>query len=160
MEKAIARITRLTGKRPVGYRAPSWAFSQWTMRLIRSEGFLYDSSLQSAEVPYEILQRGERTGVVELPIDWTLTETVYLGAQGHMPSPDLLFANYREEFDVAYGEGTTFLLTLHPYLGGHCSPMQHLDALLTYMQSKPGVWFTTCAGLARYAREQGVGAVK
>ena len=156
LDKAIARITLLTGKKPAGYRAPSWAFSEWTMGLIRKKGFLYDSSLQSAEIPYLILQKGEPTDVVEIPIDWTLTETPYLGAQGHMPSPDLLFANYREEFDVAYREGTTFVLTLHPYLGGHRSPMQHLDELLTYMQSKPGVWFTTCEGLAHYAREHGL----
>lgn len=152
LDKAIARIQSLTGKPPVGYRAPSWAFSTWTMDLIRKKAFLYDSSLQSAEIPYKILQKGNDTGVIELPIDWTLTETVYLGAQGHMPSPDLLFANYKEEFDAAYKEGTTFILTLHPYLGGHRSPMQHLDDLITYMQSKPGVWFTTCEGLARYAQ--------
>jgi peptidoglycan/xylan/chitin deacetylase (PgdA/CDA1 family) len=153
LDKAIARIKSLTGKQPVGYRAPSWAFSQWTMDLIRKKGFLYDSSLQASETPYEILQKGENTHVIELPIDWTLTETVYLGAQGHMPSSDLLFANYKQEFDGAYKEGTTFILTLHPYLGGHRAPMQHLDALLTYMQSKPGVWFTTCEGLANYAKE-------
>ena len=154
LDKAIARIASLTGKKPVGYRAPSWAFSAWTMDLVKKKGFLYDSSLQSAEVPYEILQHGTASGVLELPIDWTLTESVYLGAEGHMPSPDLLFANYREEFDVAYKEGTTFILTLHPYLGGHRSPMEHLDALITYMQSKPGVWFTTCEGLARYVNQQ------
>jgi len=155
LDKAIARITSLTGKKPVGYRAPSWAFSPYTMGLIEKKGFLYDSSLQSSEVPYEILAKGRDTHVVELPIDWTLTETVYLGAQGHMPSPDLLFQNYKEEFDGAYKEGTTFILTLHPYLGGHRSPMQHLDDLITYMQSKPGVWFTTCAQLAQYAKQSG-----
>ena len=153
LDKAIARISELTHKKPVGYRAPSWAFSSYTMDLIRKKGFLYDSSLQSSEVPYEILAKGRDTGIVELPIDWTLTETVYLGAQGHMPSPDLLFQAYKEEFDGAYKEGTTFILTLHPYLGGHRSPMQHLDDLITYMQSKPGVWFTTCEQLAQYSRE-------
>ncbi|MEO6805822.1 MAG: polysaccharide deacetylase family protein [Edaphobacter sp.] len=153
LDKAIARISSLTGKKPAGYRAPSWAFSPYTMALIQKKGFLYDSSLQSSEVPYKILAKGQDTGVVELPIDWTLTETVYLGAQGHMPSPDLLFQLYKEEFDGAYKEGTTFILTLHPYLGGHRAPMQHLDDLLTYMQSKPGVWFTTGTKLAEYARQ-------
>jgi peptidoglycan/xylan/chitin deacetylase (PgdA/CDA1 family) len=153
LDKAIARISSLTGKKPAGYRAPSWAFSPYTMGLIQKKGFLYDSSLQSSEVPYKILAKGHDTGVVELPIDWTLTETVYLGAQGHMPSPDLLFQLYKEEFDGAYKEGTTFILTLHPYLGGHRAPMQHLDDLLTYMQSKPGVWFTTGTKLAEYAKQ-------
>jgi len=32
--------------------------------------------------------------------------------------------------------------------------MQHLDDLITYMQSKPGVWFTTCGELAQYVRQQ------
>jgi len=153
LDKAIARISSLTGKKPAGYRAPSWAFSSHTMDLIRKKGFLYDSSLGSAEVPYAILAHGQDTGVVELPIDWTLTETPYLGAQGHMASPDLLFQLYRQEFDGAYKEGTVFILTLHPYLGGHRAPMQHLDDLIAYMQSKPGVWFTTGSELAKLARQ-------
>ncbi len=151
LDKAITRIQSLTGKKPAGYRAPSWAFSSWTMDLIRKKGFVYDSSLQSSEIPYRILAHGEDTGVVELPIDWTLTETPYLGAEGHMPSPDLLFQLYKQEFDGAYKEGTTFILTLHPYLSGHRAPMQHLDDLITYMQSKPGVWFATCSQVAEYA---------
>jgi peptidoglycan/xylan/chitin deacetylase (PgdA/CDA1 family) len=153
LDKAIARISSLTGKKPAGYRAPSWAFSSYTMDLIRKKGFVYDSSLQSSEVPYRILAKGVDTGVVELPIDWTLTETPYLGAQGHMPSPDLLFQLYKQEFDGAYKEGTVFVLTLHPYLSGHRAPMQHLDDLITYMQSKPGVWFTTGEELAQYAKQ-------
>jgi peptidoglycan/xylan/chitin deacetylase (PgdA/CDA1 family) len=150
LDKAIARIQSLTGKKPAGYRAPSWAFSTHTMDLIRKKGFVYDSSLQAAEVPYTILAHGQDTGVIELPIDWTLTETPFLGAQGHMPSPDLLFQFYKQEFDGAYKEGTTFILTLHPFLSGHRAPMQHLDELITYMQSKPGVWFTTGEELVQY----------
>jgi peptidoglycan/xylan/chitin deacetylase (PgdA/CDA1 family) len=153
LDKAIARIQSLTGKKPAGYRAPSWAFSPWTMELIRKKGFVYDSSLQASETPYRIYAKGEDTGVLELPIDWTLTETPYLGAEGHMPSPDLLFELYKQEFDGAYKEGTTFILTLHPYLSGHRAPMQHLDDLITYMQSKPGVWFATCSQVAAYASQ-------
>jgi peptidoglycan/xylan/chitin deacetylase (PgdA/CDA1 family) len=153
LDKAIARISSLTGKKPAGYRAPSWAFSSHTMDLIRKKGFVYDSSLQNSEMPYRIFANGQDTGVVELPIDWTLTETPYLGAEGHMPSPDLLFELYKQEFDGAYKEGTTFVLTLHPYLSGHRAPMQHLDGLISYMQSKPGVWFATCGKLAEYAKQ-------
>jgi peptidoglycan/xylan/chitin deacetylase (PgdA/CDA1 family) len=153
LDKAIARISSLAGKKPAGYRAPSWAFSPWTMDLIRKKGFVYDSSLQNTEIPYKIFANGKDTGVIELPIDWTLTETPYLGAEGHMPSPDLLFELYKQEFDGAYKEGTTFILTLHPYLSGHRAPMQHLDDFITYMQSKPGVWFTTGSELAEYVKQ-------
>jgi peptidoglycan/xylan/chitin deacetylase (PgdA/CDA1 family) len=152
LDRAIAYLTKATGRRPVGYRAPSWAFSGVTLDLIRKKGFLYDSSLQSLDEPYEIRSRGDDTGLVELAIDWTLTETPYLGQNGHMPSPELLYQLYKGEFDGAYKEGTTFILTLHPYLSGHRAPMEHLDSFVGYMKSKPGVWFATCAQVADYVK--------
>ena len=152
LDRAIAYLTKATGRRPVGYRAPSWAFSGVTLDLIRKKGFLYDSSLQSLDEPYEIRSRGEDTGLVELAIDWTLTETPYLGQNGHMPSPELLYQLYKGEFDGAYKEGTTFILTLHPYLSGHRAPMEKLNSFVGYMKSKPGVWFATCAQVAQYVK--------
>jgi peptidoglycan/xylan/chitin deacetylase (PgdA/CDA1 family) len=129
LDKAIEYLTAAAGKRPVGYRAPSWAFSGVTLDLIRKKGFLYDSSLQALDEPYEIRSRGEDTGLVELAIDWTLTETPYLGQNGHMPSPELLYQLYKDEFDGAYREGTMFVLTL------------------------PSVWFATCEQAAHYVKD-------
>lgn len=154
LDQAIDYLTKATGKRPVGYRAPSWAFSPYTLDLIRKKGFLYDSSLQALDEPYEIMSNGKATGITELAIDWTLTETPYLGRDGHMPSPELLYQLYRGEFDGAYEEGTLFVLTLHPYLSGHRAPMQHLDRFVAYMKSKPGVWFATGEQIARYVTSQ------
>lgn len=153
LDQAIEYLTKATGKRPAGYRAPSWAFSSATLDLIVKKRFLYDSSLQALDEPYEIVSRGTSTGLVELAIDWTLTETPYLGQNGRMPSPTLLYQLYKEEFDGAYNEGTLFVLTLHPYLSGHRAPMQHLDAFVAYMKSKPGVWFATAEQIARYVKD-------
>jgi peptidoglycan-N-acetylglucosamine deacetylase len=153
LDQAIEYLTKATGKRPVGYRAPSWAFSPSTLDLIQKKGFLYDSSLQALDEPYEIVSRGKNTGIIELAIDWTLTETPYLGQNGHMPSPALLYQLYKEEFDGAYEERTLFVLTLHPYLSGHRAPMQHLDQFVAYMKSKPGVWFATGAQVAKYLKD-------
>jgi peptidoglycan/xylan/chitin deacetylase (PgdA/CDA1 family) len=152
LDQAIEYLTRATGKRPVGYRAPSWAFSPVTLDLIQKKGFLYDSSLQALDEPYEIVSRGKPTGIVELAIDWTLTETPYLGQNGRMPSPTLLYQLYKEEFDGAYAEGTLFVLTLHPFLTGHRAPMRHLDEFVAYMKSKPGVWFATGSQIAQYVK--------
>ena len=69
-----------------------------------------------------------------------------------MPSPEALFGLYRDEFDGAYALGTTFVLTLHPYLSGHRAPMRHLDEFVAYMKSKPGVWFATGAQIAEYVK--------
>jgi len=159
LDRAIEYLTKVTGKRPVGYRAPSWAFSAVTLDLIIKKRFLYDSSLQALDEPYEIASDGTNTGVVELAIDWTLTETPYLGQNGRMPSPTLLYQLYREEFDGAYNEGTMFILTLHPFLSGHRAPMQHLEDFVAYMQSKPGVWFATCEQIARYVKDAAGSAV-
>jgi peptidoglycan/xylan/chitin deacetylase (PgdA/CDA1 family) len=152
LDQAIEYLTKVTGKRPVGYRAPAWAFSQHTVSLLRKKGFLYDSSLMAMDEPYELVSNGEPTGMVELAIDWTLTETPYLGRGGTMPLPEHLFQLYREEFDGAYQEGTLFVLTLHPQVIGHRSPMHHLDQLIAYMKSKPGVWFATAEEIARYVK--------
>jgi peptidoglycan/xylan/chitin deacetylase (PgdA/CDA1 family) len=154
LDQAIDYLTKATGKKPAGYRAPSWAFSTSTLDLILKKGFLYDSSLQALDEPYEVMSRGKNTGLVELAIDWTLTETPFLGQNGRMPSPELLYQLYRDEFDGAYAEGTLFVLTLHPYLSGHRAPMTHLDKFVAYMKSKPGVWFATGTQIAQYVKTQ------
>src|SRR5262245_16247186 len=152
LDQAIAYLTKATGKRPAGYRAPSWAFSNATLDLIVKKAFLYDSSLQALDEPYEIVSRGKNNGLTELAIDWTLTETPFLGQNGRLASPALLYQLYRDEFDGAYSEGTMFILTLHPYLSGHRAPMKHLAEFVRYMKSKPGVWFATCEQIAKYVQ--------
>lgn len=154
LNRAIDYLTNASGKRPVGYRAPAWAFSQHTIGLLRRAGFLYDSSLQAMDEPYELISNGEQTGIIELAIDWTLTETPYLGRGGTMPSPELLYQLYKDEFDGAYEQRTMFVLTLHPHVTGHRAPMRHLDQFISYMKSKPGVWFATCEQIARYVKPQ------
>jgi peptidoglycan/xylan/chitin deacetylase (PgdA/CDA1 family) len=155
LNRAINYLTEATGKRPVGYRAPAWAFSRHTVGLLQRSGFLYDSSLQAMDEPYELVSNGEPTGIVELAIDWTLTETPYLGRGGTMPSPELLYQLYKEEFDGAYEQRTMFVLTLHPHVSGHRAPLHHLDQLIAYMKSKPGVWFATGEQIARYVKQSG-----
>lgn len=153
LNQAIDDLANATGKRPVGYRAPAWAFSSHTIGLIKKAGFLYDSSLSAMDEPYELVSNGQPTGLIELAIDWTLTETPYLGRGGTLPSPELLFNVYKEEFDGAYEQRTMFVLTLHPHVSGHRAPLHHLDELIAYMKSKPGVWFATGEQIARYLTE-------
>jgi len=155
LNQAIDYLTKASGKRPVGYRAPGWAFSQYTIATLRRAGFLYDSSLSAMDEPYELMSNDEDTGIVELAIDWTLTETPYLGRGGTMPSPSQLFQLYRQEFDGAYEQRTMFVLTLHPHVSGHRAPLHELDQLITYMKSKPGVWFATGEQIARYVKDAG-----
>ena len=156
--QSIEYITRAIGKRPVGYRAPSWAFSRYTMKHIKEAGFLYDSSLMASDDAYEILLNKEPTGIVELPVEWILDDHPYFGskANGALPSPELALQTFQSEFDVAYEERGLYILTMHPHLIGHRSRIVILDRLITHMKSKPGVWFGTHEQVAAYIKAAGV----
>ncbi len=157
LKRAIDYLTKATGKKPAGYRAPAWAFSPYTLDTLLRAGFLYDSSLMAMDQPYEIMSNGKDTGLMELPVTWILDDYPYYGenADGSMPHPEDVFDVYKAEFDGAYEEGTLFLLTMHPHISGHRSRIVQVDKLITYMKSKPGVWFATEEDVAKYLKEQG-----
>ena len=74
LRQAVDEIMQITGQSPVGYRAPSWNHSPNTLQIVRDMGFLYESSLMHDDRPYELLQDGEATGMVELPVEWILDD--------------------------------------------------------------------------------------
>jgi peptidoglycan/xylan/chitin deacetylase (PgdA/CDA1 family) len=155
LNQSLETLTEMAGKRPVGYRAPSWKFSGWTMGQVKAAGFLYDSSLMASDDPYELLLDGQPTGIVELPIERILDDFPYFGgnADGSNPSLGDVYEVFQSEFDVAYEEGGLYLLTMHPHLIGHRSRAAMLERLVAYMKGKPGVWFATHEQIARYVKE-------
>src|SRR5262245_6739394 len=157
LEQSIAYLTKASGKRPVGVRAPSSGFSPQTFDLIRTAGFLYDSSLLGADEPYEIVSNGQPSGVIELPISEVDNDYVYYGetANGSLPSPDAVFQIYRAEFDLAFEERTMFILTQHPHVGGRRSRIVQLDRLISHIKSKGEVWFATMEQVANYVKQTG-----
>jgi peptidoglycan/xylan/chitin deacetylase (PgdA/CDA1 family) len=157
LNQAIDHMTKAIGKRPVGYRAPSWQFSQWTPGQIKAAGFLYDSSLMASDDAYEILIDGQASGVVELPIERILDDFPYFGGNtdGSNPAPSAPLEVFQSEFDVAYEEGGLYVLTMHPHITGHRSRVAMLDKLIQHMKSKPGVWFATHEQVAKYVKGTG-----
>ena len=155
LRQALDAIEEITGERPVGYRAPSWNHSPNTLRIIRELGFLYESSLMADDRPYELMQDGEATGVVELPVEWILDDAPLFNPRGdsYMNPRDVMQV-WIDEFDKAWEEGTMFLLTMHPHVSGHRSRIVALEGLIDHMQAKGGVWFATHEDAARYVREQ------
>lgn len=156
MQQAIATLTAASGRRPVGIRTPSWDASPHTLALVAELGLLYDSSFMADDRPYELLLRGEPTGIVELPVEWILDDYPYFGMsrtqpiRPHMPPSDVLEI-WRAEFDGAHAEGTLLVLTMHPHIIGHRSRMAMLEALVEHMRARPGVWFATHEQVARAA---------
>jgi len=155
LERSLEFWTETLGYKPVGFRAPFWGFSPYTLDLLRKAGFEYDSSAMAMDEPYEIVSNGEPTGLVELPVSWHLDDAPYYAMpRGSLPSATLAFEVYRDEFDRAYEEGSLFMLTMHPMISGQRSRIMHLDRLISYMISRGDVWFATARDIAGYVRQQ------
>ena len=150
-------LEKLSGQRPVGIRTPSWDFSPHTLTITKEMGLLYDSSLMADVDCYELLLNGERTGVVELPVEWIRDDAVYFNmnrfaALRPYTPPEGVFDIFRREFDVAYREGGIFQLTMHPHISGYRSRLWILEELIHHIKGYSGVWFATHADIARYAK--------
>lgn len=155
LTKAVAELTALTGQKPTGYRAPSWNFSPNTLTILRDMGFRYESSLMADDAPYELLQRGQPTGLVELPVQWILDDAPLFDPRGERyMNPRDVARVWMDEFDKAYEEGTMFVLTLHPHVSGHRSRIIALELLIAHIQATGAgkVWWATHAEAAEYVR--------
>ncbi|MBT3361867.1 MAG: polysaccharide deacetylase [Rhodospirillales bacterium] len=156
--RAADVLAEIVGKRPVGIRTPSWEFSPVTLKISRELGLLYDSSLMADDDPYEILDEGEPTGIVELPVEWIRDDAVYFNmnrfsALRPYTPPTAVFDIFKREFDGAYEEGGLFLLTNHPHEIGHRSRLWIVEELIRHIQGHEGVWFATHEEIARYCLE-------
>jgi peptidoglycan/xylan/chitin deacetylase (PgdA/CDA1 family) len=153
--RAADVLEEVSGSRPVGIRTPSWDFSPHTLAISREMGLLYDSSLMADDEPYELLEDGEATGMVELPVEWIRDDYVYFGmdrmsgVRPHM-APSAVLEIYEQEFEGAYDEGGLFLLTMHPHVSGHHSRIRMVDEFITKLRARDDVWFATHAEVAQY----------
>lgn len=159
MMRAADTLERVSGQRPVGMRTPSWDYSPATLSIAREMGLLYDSSLFSDDDPYEILQDGQPTGMVELPVEWIRDDAVYFmmnrfGAQRPYTPPADVLDIFLREFEGAYAEGGMFLLTMHPHVTGYRSRIFILEQLLERIVAKDDCWIATHAQIAVYCAEQ------
>jgi peptidoglycan/xylan/chitin deacetylase (PgdA/CDA1 family) len=157
MKKSYETLKTATGKAPTGIRTPSWDFSQSTLKLILELGLVYDSSLMADDRPYELIEDGKPTGVVELPVEWLLDDYPYFGfsryssVRPHIKPMDV-FEIWAAEFEMAYEEGTIFVLTMHPKYIGHRSRMAMLEELIKHIKKHEDVWFATHEDIALYAK--------
>jgi peptidoglycan/xylan/chitin deacetylase (PgdA/CDA1 family) len=162
--RASDTLEKLSGRRPVGMRTASWDFSPYTLKIIREMGLLYDSSLMADDEPYELLDEGAPTGIVELPVEWIRDDAIYFNMDrmaGLRPytGPETVLNIFQRELDLAHEEGGLYVLTMHPHHIGHRSRIFILDEIIRHAKSLPGVWFATHEEIARWcATEAGLPA--
>jgi peptidoglycan/xylan/chitin deacetylase (PgdA/CDA1 family) len=155
LDKSLEVMQRLVGKRPVGYRSPSWQLSTDTPDLLVSRDFLYDSSLMGYDYPYS-LQTASRL-LTELPVQWLLDDAPQFryvaigGPPNTIADTEHVFRLWMDEFDGMYALGGGLLmLTMHPWITGRASRIMMLKRMIQYMRGHSGIWFATCADVASY----------
>ncbi len=151
-EAALRRTHQLLGAMgppPVGYRAPSWELSPYTLELLAKNGFSYSSNLMDDIVPY----RHPGSRLIELPVHWTLDDAAHFAFDlehwdKKMAAPSEVREIWEEEFEGFLDLGGAFILTLHPQIIGRPHRLKLLENFVQHVRSHEGVWIATCAELA------------
>jgi peptidoglycan-N-acetylglucosamine deacetylase len=157
LERGIEAIVKASGRRPRGFRAPSYSFSRHTLELLFDAGFAYDSSLKGDDIPY-LLTDGART-LVELPTDLSLddwTQYVCLKDFGYMlpiASPERASEVFRAEFNAAWKYGGLWIAVWHPFVSGRMSRADAIAELIEHMQRRGGVWFAPLEAISDHVRQ-------
>ena len=152
----IEALVRLTGKRPTGFRAPAFAFSQNTLELLQAEGFAYDASLMGGDVPYLI--GNDRGDLVELPSDFVLDDWMQYVCLSDfnytlpIASPQRAMEVFRAEFDAAWKHGGLWISVWHPFVSARLSRAEAMVELIEHMHEKGGVWFAPLEEIAAHVR--------
>jgi peptidoglycan/xylan/chitin deacetylase (PgdA/CDA1 family) len=165
--RGIEAIEALTGRRPEGYRSPSWDLSEHTLDLLLELDFEWDSSGMAREFePYHLRRDavredgtyavGEETDLVTLPVSWHRDDYPPLAFSPGRAAADeaATFEQWRRQFDWMYDtvDGGVYVLTMHPQVMGQSSRVARLEAFVEHVAGKPGVEFATCGAVAADAR--------
>jgi len=159
IDRGLQALEEVAGVRPVGYRAPMWDLS-WDMpELLAERGFLYDSSLMDADVPYELSTTpGSAQSIVEIPIQWALDDWeqyCYLpdiSGSGVIATPAQARELWTSEFEGLHNDGACWVLTNHPFLSGRPGRALALGELMAEVVATPGVWVASLEEIAQHTR--------
>ncbi|MDQ1608934.1 MAG: peptidoglycan-N-acetylglucosamine deacetylase [Microbacteriaceae bacterium] len=173
LEKSLELAQRFTGKRPTGYVAPWWEFSDNTAQLLIDAGIEYDHSLMHNDfLPYYVptgakwtpidydapaadwmkpMNRGEPTSLVEIPANWYLDDLppmmfVKKSPNSHgFVNPRDIEQLWRDQFDWVYREMdyAAFTIAIHPDVSGRPQVLLLLERLIEYINGHAGVTWKT-----------------
>lgn len=151
-------LSDLLGKPVLGWRSPSGRKSDQTMHVLKSLGYIYDSSDKDYDLPYRIRFGGAKDDfLIELPNNtYSLDDFAFY--KFSIAPPSEVLAHWKSEFDAVYRTERYFVLTVHPRSGwGSGTPgrTQVLDAMIAYMKSHEGVRFFSSTQFARWCLAQG-----
>jgi len=172
--KGIESIEAVTGKVPLGYRAPSLKMSKNTVKLLVEHGFRYDSTLTGDDyTPYKCrvgdtpstdgpFKFGKEIDLIEIPVALSLGDWEHFEVEatptavwpGLRAASDVL-ENWQADFDYMYDNVSSgvMVLVMHPQVIGRGHRIRMLERFIQMIGSKPGVYFTKLIDLANCWRD-------
>ena len=151
MLRNVDSITRLIGRRPVGWY--TGRPSPNTRRLVvEIGGFLYDSDAYNDDLPYWTEVSGRRHLVVPYSFD---TNDSRLQRGGDFSTGEQFFTYCRDAFDWLYrmgeeGRPRMMSIGLHGRIIGRPGRIGALARLLEHIQRHEGVWLCDRAAIAQH----------
>lgn len=152
LEKAHQILTHLTGRAPVGWRAPGGRLSLRTLAHLVDLGYQYDASFYDDDLPHE-LECGEGRRIIEIPQFPFLNDTPFY--QVFRP-PLEVGRMWLEELEAIYDEGLFYSLKLHPRGdtgSGRALRAAVVDEVCRAVRRRSGTWVTTHAEIADWWRK-------
>jgi peptidoglycan-N-acetylglucosamine deacetylase len=164
MDRAIAILTEVTGKRPEGwYCLPrqtdpyaGGAVSPHTMELLIEAGFSYMGNGLADDIPHWwVTDFASRRAMLTLPYYYHYDDQWFclFPVKGTgLENSDMLLRNWIAEFRAQYRRGRHFHMVLHPQHIGWCNRLQRLEDFFAQLREYPRLWNPTNADLAAFWR--------
>ncbi|EAI9321486.1 polysaccharide deacetylase [Campylobacter coli] len=167
--KSIELIEKISGKKPSGYVAPWWEFSNITNELLLKHGIKYDHSLIHNDfTPYYVrvgdkwtkidyskdakewmkpLVRGQETDLIEIPANWYLDDLPPMMFIKKSPnsfgfvSPRDIGQMWIDQFDWVYREMdyAIFPMTIHPDVSARPQVLLMHERIIEHINKHEGV---------------------
>ncbi|EMB5534004.1 polysaccharide deacetylase [Campylobacter coli] len=167
--KSIELIEKISGKKPSGYVAPWWEFSNITNELLLKHGIKYDHSLMHNDfTPYYVrvgdkwtkidyskdakewmkpLVRGQETDLIEIPANWYLDDLPPMMFIKKFPnsfgfvSPRDIGQMWIDQFDWVYREMdyAIFPMTIHPDVSARPQVLLMHERIIEHINKHEGV---------------------
>ncbi|MCW5222968.1 polysaccharide deacetylase [Verminephrobacter aporrectodeae subsp. tuberculatae] len=157
LHHSLASVEKITGIKPVGWRAPLYNYSHRSTDLLLEAGIAYDASLMGDDVPY--LLRAQRGELLELPTHWGMDDwppfmhSTEFGFQMPIQAPAFAWQNWWQEFEAAWEYGGMWIPVWHPFLSGRLARWRQTHRMIEQMIDKGGVWFAPLCDIARHVRQ-------
>lgn len=157
LQHSLASVQKITGIKPVGWRAPLYNYSHRSTDLLLAEGVQYDASLMGDDVPY--LVEGSRDSLLELPSHWGMDDwppfmhSTEFGFQMPIQAPAFAWNNWWEEFEAIHEYGGLWVPVWHPFLSGRLARWKQTHKMIEKMLDKGDVWFAPMRDIARHVRQ-------